>query len=444
VPAEHKNKTLMPLLFFRSYLVLLIGFMLPLRLAGQHDRRDEIRARGTLRVGTTGDYQPFSYRANAASPYIGLDVELAGRLARALGVRLVLVPTSWSNLMKDFSAGKFDVAMSGVSITVERQQAALFSIAYLQDGKTPIARCTDQTRFQSLTQIDQPGVRVIVNPGGTNERFARARLRHATVTVWPDNLTIFDRIVTGAADLMITDAIETKLQQKLRPELCAVHPEKPFDSSEKAYLLPRDVRFKSAVDEWLRPLLDSGEFARLLDKWLEHPWPRAAPAAINLEPLCALIAERLAVMPDVARYKWNTRTAIEDLARERQIIEGLKQDAEAFGIPASWAERFFRAQIEAAKMIQRQHFARWEKSGQGPFAEVPDLATVIRPRLDALTPRLLRELAMGWPALSDPAQRERIARVVRQMERNTAGSSAAAVVATAPLMSANGSTAAEK
>lgn len=399
----------------------------------QADRRQEIVTRGVLRVGTTGDYPPFSYRANAGSPFVGLDVEMAGRLARALGVRLELVPTSWPKLMPDFSAGLFDVAMSGVSITAERQNVAYFSRAYLRDGKTPITRCENRARFQTLAQIDQPGVRVVVNPGGTNERFARAHLRHATVMVWPDNTTIFDRIVAGEADLMITDAIETRLQQRLRPELCSVHPEAPFDLSEKAYLLFQDTQLKVAVDAWLQPLLESGEFSRLLEQWLDHPWPRAAPGAIRLEPLYDLMAERLALMPDVARHKWNTRTAIEDLAREQQVIDGLKRDAEALGVPAAWAERFFRAQIEAAKAVQRELFARWERAGQGSFADAPDLAAVTRPRLDALTPRLLRELALAWPALSDPGQRGRVTSMSRRVHPDMQAQSVAAGLATSPL-----------
>lgn len=288
-------------------------------------------------------------------------------------------------------------------------------------------------------QIDQPGVRVVVNPGGTNERFARAHLRRATLIVWPDNTTIFDRIVAGEADLMITDAIETRLQQRLRPALCAVHPETPFDVAHKAYLLSHDAGWKVAVDAWLQPLVESGDFARRLEHWLDHPWPRAAPAAIDLEPLARLMVERLALMPDVARFKWNTRAAIEDLGREQQIIDGWKGEAAALGVPAAWAERFFRAQIEAAKVIQRQLFAQWRGAGQGTFADAPDLATVTRPKLDALTPRLLRELAMAWPALSDRAQAERLRETLRRGFADSAGSPAATAVAVDPLVDGSSS-----
>ena len=236
------------------------------------NRLDEIIARGTLRVGTTGDYKPFTYKNPADGHFIGLDVEMGERLAKALGVKLEIVPTTWSTLMQDFAADRYDIAMSGVSVTLERQKKAFYSIPYQRDGKTPITRCENQAKYQTLAQIDQPNVRAVVNPGGTNEKFAREHLKQAQIRVYPDNVTIFNEIVAGRADLMLTDAVETKLQQKLHPELCAVHPEAPFDFSEKAYLLPRDVVFKNFVDQWLRQTTESGEFAKRFDAWLAYPW----------------------------------------------------------------------------------------------------------------------------------------------------------------------------
>jgi len=124
-------------------------------------------------------------------------------------------------------------------------------------------------KFQTLQQIDQPGVRVIVNPGGTNERFVRAHIKKAEIIVYGDNVTIFDQIVQGKADLMITDAIETVLQQKLNPQLAAVHPDKPFTYSEKGYLMPRYIVLKAFVDQWLHLSLMDGTFQKIYDNWLK-------------------------------------------------------------------------------------------------------------------------------------------------------------------------------
>jgi chorismate mutase-like protein len=360
----------------------------------QPSRLDEVMARGVLRVGSTGDYKPFSYRPNPSADFVGLDIELAADLARSLGVKLEVVPTSWPTLMKDYEADRFDLAIGGISVTLERQKKALFSLPYLRDGKTPITRCENQSRFQTLAQIDRPEVRLVENPGGTNERFARAHAPHAQLSIYPDNVTIFDQVASGQADVMITDATETRLQQRLHPGvLCAVHPDTPFDFSEKAVLLPRDLVFKAYVDQWLHQAEGSGALQHQIDHWLSYPW--------GLFTLEQLIEQRLVIARDVARAKWNSRAPIEDLPREAQIISQLTAQAAKEGVPAPLAERFFKAQIEASKTVQRHLFEQWTQQKQGPFADAPDVARDLRPKLDALTPRLLHALAQNLAVLED-------------------------------------------
>jgi cyclohexadienyl dehydratase len=231
-------------------------------------RLDEIATRGTLRACTTGDYKPYSfYRADGQ--FEGIDIDMTESLAKSLGVQVEYVKTSWSNLMNDFVA-KCDIGMGGVSPTLERQKRAFFTQAYMVDGKTPIVRCDDVDKYQTVAQIDQPSTRVIVNPGGTNERFAKQYFPHANLTVYPDNVTVFRQILAGKADVMVTDASETLLQQKLNPGLCSVHPDKPFQYGEKAWLLPRgDIVFQEYVDQWLHLARATGEYQAISDKWLK-------------------------------------------------------------------------------------------------------------------------------------------------------------------------------
>jgi len=386
---------------------------------------DDIAARGVLRVGSTGDYKPFSYRPTDGE-FIGMDVELAGELAQALGVRLQLVPTSWPTLMADLGADKLDLALSGVSVTAERQRHALFSVPYLHDGKTPITRCENTARFQTLAQINQPEVRLIVNPGGTNERFARARAPRARLTVYPDNVTIFGQIVSGAADLMMTDAIETRLQERLHPQLCAVHPEAPFDMADKAILLPRDPALKAYVDHWLRQRLDNGDVPKRLDRWLAFPW--------GLEPLRQAIDRRLLLAQDVARAKWNVKAAIEDLPREEQVIAAAVRQGRALGLQEAWIRNVFRAQIEASKTVQRELYRRWQAEGAGRFDDAPDLANTIRPELDRLTTQLLRAMADNQAVLQDSDRKADVAAAMHALQAR-AVDPAAAAQALAPFLS---------
>ncbi len=415
------KSTVRPNLF--ALICLLIGHAVAFAQTDAGARLEEITARGVLRVGTTGDYQPFSFRIGKGNDFAGLDIELAEGLARELGVKLQIVPTSWPTLMKDFGEDKFDIALGGVSVTPERHKQGLFSITYLRDGKTPITRCENQARFQTIAQIDQPGVRLIVNPGGTNEKFARAQAPHAQLTVFPDNVKIFDQVVNGQADLMITDAIEARLQQHLHGQLCAVHPDAPFNVSEKAILLRRDLAMKAFVDQWLRESMSSGTMHKTIERWLEFPW--------GLEPLRQAIDERLLLAPAVARAKWNAGTPIEDLQREALVIQGAVKQGSELGLSADWIEEVFRAQIDASKTVQRELFARWTAQHAGKFDDAPDLARTIRPELDRLTAQLLQAMASNQTVLKDPVRQADVRRAMGSPDPELL-STAASVQALAP------------
>jgi hypothetical protein len=69
-------------------------------------------------------------------------------------------------------------------------------------------------------------------------------IKKEEIIVYCDNVTILDQIIEGKADLMIPDAIETALQQKLPPQPAAVRPEKPFTCSERGFLMPPGHRFQ--------------------------------------------------------------------------------------------------------------------------------------------------------------------------------------------------------
>ncbi len=229
---------------------------------------DTVMKAGVLRACTPGDYKPFSFLKPDGS-YEGIDIDLAQSLAAAIGAKLELVKTSWANLVPDFAAGKCDIAIGGISVTTERQKRVFFSSAYMVNGKTPIVRCDDVKKFQSVADIDKAGVRVIANPGGSNERFAKANFKTATLTIHPENLTIFDEILAKRADVFVTEAAEALTQQKLKPGLCAVNPDKPLQYGEMAYMLPRnDAVMKSFVDQWLHLSKASGEYQKTVDKWL--------------------------------------------------------------------------------------------------------------------------------------------------------------------------------
>ena len=247
-------------------LALLAVFASPLAHAAM---TDEVQQSATLRICAPGDYKPFAFM-QADGQFEGMDVDLIQSLAASLGAKAVWVKTTWAKLMDDFTAGKCDMAAGGISVTLERQKRAWFSTAYMVNGKTPIVRCSDVARFQTLADIDRPGVRAIANPGGSNERFARANYKQASLTIHSDNLTIFDEVKQGRADVFVSEAAEALVQQRMQQGLCAVNPERPLQYAENGFLLPKgDTVSKAYVDQWLHLIKANGEYQRIADKWLK-------------------------------------------------------------------------------------------------------------------------------------------------------------------------------
>jgi len=218
-------------------------------------------------VCTTGDYPPFTEQDEDTGEFSGIDVDMARDLAETLGVEVEWVKTSWKTLMEDYLA-HCDIAVGGISMNPERAERVFFSMPTLVDGKTPIARCEDTAKYRTIEDINQPGVTSVFPEGGTNEEFAREHYPQGDLRTH-DNLTIFDEIVAGRADVMTTDRSEVLYIDHEYEELCAVNPDEPFDYFQKGYLLPQgDVVFKHYVDQWLDIALHDGTYDEIAEPWV--------------------------------------------------------------------------------------------------------------------------------------------------------------------------------
>ncbi|GBC63023.1 cyclohexadienyl dehydratase [Desulfonema ishimotonii] len=238
-------------------------------LAAEKSLLDTISERGYLLVGTTGDYKPFSYLNPETKAYEGHDIDAARKLGEALGVETRFVATTWKTLTRGLLEGKYDVAMCGITRTLSRQKVVGLTASYIRVGKSPLIRKADKERFKTLADIDQAGVKIGVNPGGTNEKFVRANIRQAEIIVVPKNLDIPGKVAAGEADVMITDNVEAMLVAAHRPELYAVAPRDTFTKDDFGYMVPRDdPAFLNWMNLWIHQMMEKGEFQALKEKWI--------------------------------------------------------------------------------------------------------------------------------------------------------------------------------
>lgn len=239
--------------------------------ATEPNRLNRILEKKVLRVGTPGDYRPFSMLDKTTGKYEGHDIEVAQLLATELGVTVEFVQTSWPKLMEDYLADKFDVAVGGITRSLARMMKADFLPPYAPNGKVALIRMADKNRFISLEKIDVPETTVIVNPGGTNEKFVQANMKKAKVVVHPSNAEIPALIADGKGDVMITEAYEAVVYSKLDARLFPAFIDKPLTKiSFMGFMIQQDdPQFTKIMnylwnDAKLRRDLDV-----LFDKWLK-------------------------------------------------------------------------------------------------------------------------------------------------------------------------------
>ena len=122
----------------------------------------------------------------------------------------------------------------------------------------------------------------------------------------------------------------------------------------------------------------------------------------SLRPLLTTLNERLNIGDLVALTKWDSGKPIQDSPREAQVIANARTLATEHQLDPEEVAQLIAAQMEANKLVQYGLLAQWQAAGAAPDTPRPDLAGQIRPRLDELQTRLLRQYADFAPHRLDP------------------------------------------
>lgn len=251
----------------------LLLFLSPcvIKQAEAGDRLNRIMETKVLRVGTPGDYRPFSMLDKEKGIYEGHDIDLAKLLASEMGVEVKFVPTKWSNLMKDYIEDKYDIAVGGITQRVSRVVTSAFLPPYAPNGKVALIRAKDKEVLTSLEAMDVPERTVIVNPGGTNEKFVNANFKNAKVVVHQSNAEIPAMIADGKGDIMITETFEAVVYSRKNNRLYGAFMDNPLTRlSFMGVLIQKDdpdfMRVANFV--WEQANL-RGDLEALTQKWLK-------------------------------------------------------------------------------------------------------------------------------------------------------------------------------
>ena len=355
-------------------------------------------ARPVLRVGTSGDYAPFT-ELDAAGARAGFDVEVARAYARERGLGIRWVPVHWATLDADFAAGRFDVVMSGVTVRQERSLAGRFSVPVATSGVVVLTRGAKVV----------PHARLAVNAGGHLERAARRLFPDAELRPLSPNSAVREALLRSEVDAAVTDTLEAPGWLAGTSGLRVLG---PYTRDEKAYWLPAAAGARARdLDAWLLARESDGTLAALRAR--ELPEAAREATATPLAALGAAVEERLALMPLVAEAKRARGAPVRAPAQEAAVlgagVAAVREAAAERGVspPGDAAVReLFAALIDAASAIQEQTLA-----GPAASGAPPDLDAALRPALARISERVAW-LLVRLPVPLDEAQvKETLARI---------------------------------
>ena len=222
---------------------------------------------GTLRVGTTGDWNPMSLKDPASGGYKGYDIDMMGELAKDLGVKVEFVATDWKTLINGVVADKYDITGSA-SLSVARAKVAGFSDPYFELATVPLTLKKNAGKFTDWDDINKAGVTVAATLGTTQEQQVKNFFPAATHKIVEAPARDFQEVLAGRAEVHITSNVEAATLVERFPEMMIVPVKAPRARTPIAMLMPQDDQvWINYVNHWVRLKRADGYFDRLADKW---------------------------------------------------------------------------------------------------------------------------------------------------------------------------------
>ncbi len=259
----------------RTILKLLLGLMAVLPLAATFAASNEqtpvlsrISDSGTLRVGMSAGQPPFNV-TNRDGKIIGLDVDLAGLLARALGVELEIVAMPFGDLLSALEDAKVDLVISGMTATLQRNMRVAFVGPYHISGKSILARSETIAALQS-EGLNKESLKIAALKGSTSEDFVNRRAPDANLTATDTYDTAIDLLLSNKVDLFVADASIVMLSQLRWPDAGLVSSNKPLTLEPIGVAVPAgDPLLLNLIENYLDALIASGALEQLEKKWFK-------------------------------------------------------------------------------------------------------------------------------------------------------------------------------
>ncbi|MGF7188564.1 polar amino acid transport system substrate-binding protein [Robbsia andropogonis] len=256
---------------YRSILTsLCISISLIGATAAHADALSDIKQRGTLRIAVPQDFAPFGSVGGDMSLH-GLDIDTAGLIAKAMHVKLELVPVSSANRIAYLQTHKADLVISTLGKNAEREKVIDFSQAY-----SPFANSVFGWKEIKVTGPEDLAGKTVGVARSTFEdlQLTQTLPPSATIKRYDDNNGMIAAYMSGQVQVVGTgDFVANAIAEK--------HPPHPpvlkyviHESGCYVGLNKGEPALLSAVNDALTAAKKDGSLNKIVEKWLHTPLPQ--------------------------------------------------------------------------------------------------------------------------------------------------------------------------
>jgi polar amino acid transport system substrate-binding protein len=228
-----------------------------------------ILQRGELRVGFEAGYMPFEM-TNKRGEFVGFDIDMAKEMAKAMGVKFVPVNTAWDGIIPALTTNKFDILMSGMTITQERNLKINFADPYIVVGQTILLNIKDKGKVKSYKDLNDPKYIVTSKLGTTGEQAVKRLIPKATYKSFETEPEAALEVVNGKADAFVYDLPYCVVFNGQQGKGKLVFLDHPFTYEPLAWAINKgDPDFLNWLNNFLRQVKNDGRYDRMYRHWIK-------------------------------------------------------------------------------------------------------------------------------------------------------------------------------
>lgn len=226
--------------------------------------KDSAFPRGEIVVGIDASYPPFAI--DDGQSISGLDVDLAEAIADGIGLPVRFVSISFHGLYDALISGQADLLIAALRVDPARMDDVRYTRHYFDNGLLVVS----SAEAPKLSPESLAGRRVAFEIGSQAETELRnLESKDLTLKRLPYELPRYalDALRLGIADAALVDATTLRLYQREYPNWQVARFHLTHDYLAIAVPRNRHGAWK-LVDDALAALIESGQLATIIDKWI--------------------------------------------------------------------------------------------------------------------------------------------------------------------------------